>query len=300
MIAGPFDLRGTGSGSFYLKYWNNSEYNFDFFKWMVSANGTNYYGYVHSGNSGGWITGEIDLANVPTIGNVLGDDSIWVALTFDSDATNQNQGVFVDSVTVEVYGSAPGAFAKYSPSNGATNVLANSAFLDWSDSSGALHYEYCYDTTNDNSCSIWVNTGMSTSASLSGLSYGTTYYWQVRAVNNFGTTLANSDTYWSFTTGTPPVAFNKSSPANGAGSQPTSLTLSWTSSSNATSYSYCYDTTNDNTCGGLWVGNGASTSTAIRVRKLLTSLTNAVSVIARAFFPKQSPTLSSGDCFVGK
>jgi hypothetical protein len=35
----------------------------------------------------------------------------------------------------------------------------------------------------------------------------------------------------------------------------------------------------------------AKTFCCFRVRKLSTSLTNAMSVIARAFFPKQSPTL---------
>jgi hypothetical protein len=70
-------------------------------------------------------------------------------------------------------------------------------------SSGVTSYEYCYDTTNDNACSGWTNNGASTSVGLSGLSAGTIYYWQVRAVNSFGTIYANgSDTaFWSFTTG---------------------------------------------------------------------------------------------------
>jgi len=41
-------------------------------------------------------------------------------------------------------------------------------------------HEYCYDTTNDNACSAWTSAGASTSVGLSGLSYATTYYWQVR------------------------------------------------------------------------------------------------------------------------
>jgi len=57
-----------------------------------------------------------------------------------------------------------------------------------------------------------------------------------------------------------PGAFNKTSPANGATEQLTTATLSWGSSSNAASYEYCVDTSNDNTCAGSWVSIGASGS----------------------------------------
>jgi hypothetical protein len=46
-----------------------------------------------------------------------------------------------------------------------------------------------------------------------------------------------------------------------------SLTLKWAASSGATSYWYCIDTTNDNTCTN-WVSNGTATS------KALTGLSN--------------------------
>ena len=57
-----------------------------------------------------------------------------------------------------------------------------------------------------------------------------------------------------------PGAFNKTSPVNGATEQLTTATLSWGSSSNATSYEYCVDTSNDNACAGSWVSIGASGS----------------------------------------
>ena len=59
-----------------------------------------------------------------------------------------------------------------------------------------------------------------------------------------------------------PGAFGKTSPANGATGVSTSPTLSWGSSSGATSYEYCYDTSNDNNCSG-WTSNGAATSKAL-------------------------------------
>jgi len=92
----------------------------------------------------------------------------------------------------------PGAFSKSAPSNGATGQ-ATSLTVSWGSSSGAVGYEYCYDTSNNSACnSAWVSTGTSTSTSLSGLSPNVLYYWQVRASNANGTTEADSGTWWSF------------------------------------------------------------------------------------------------------
>ncbi len=47
----------------------------------------------------------------------------------------------------------------------------------------------------------WISVGDNTSVDLSGLSYSTLYYWQVRARNSQGDlTYANGGTWWSFTT----------------------------------------------------------------------------------------------------
>jgi LPXTG-site transpeptidase (sortase) family protein len=158
----------------------------------------------------------------------------------------------------------PGAFAKSSPADGATD-LSVSPTLSWGTSFAATSYEYCYDTTDDNACSSWTSTGASTSTALSGLSTATTYYWHIRAVNTVGTTYSNdsNSAFWSFTTlPDPPGAFTKTNPFNGETDQSTSRTLSWETSDDATSYEYCFDTTNDNDC-SAWVNNGASTSVVI-------------------------------------
>ncbi len=136
--------------------------------------------------------------------------------------------------------------------------------MSWGAPSGATGYEYCYDTSNDNACSSWTSNGASTSVALSGLSLNTTYYWQVRANNGFGTTYANGSAtaFWSFTTGSVPGAFAKTAPANTATGVSTSPTLSWGTAGGATGYEYCYDTSNDNACSS-WTSNGANTSVAL-------------------------------------
>jgi hypothetical protein len=96
--------------------------------------------------------------------------------------------------------SAPGAFSKSSPSNGALTL--SDTTLSWGSSSGADEYEYCVDDTNNNLCDTsWVTTGLNTSVSVSGLALDTPYYWQVRATNTGDTTYANGSAtaFWAFT-----------------------------------------------------------------------------------------------------
>ena len=158
----------------------------------------------------------------------------------------------------------PAAFAKSSPSDGATGQSFTPTLL-WGSSSGATSYDYCYDTSNNNTCdSTWASAGVNTSATLSGLAASTTYYWQVRANNTYGSTHANADTWWSFTTqSAPPADFNKLSPGDGALDQLLNPTLSWESSSGASSYEYCYDTADDDSCNGSWTNVGSNTSAAL-------------------------------------
>ena len=96
--------------------------------------------------------------------------------------------------------SLPGAFGKTSPTSGAMD-LEQPVTLSWGESAGATSYEYCHDATNDGACTGWVNTGSSTSRTVSptpGISY-----WQVRARNAAGLTYADGGpaSYWSFEAG---------------------------------------------------------------------------------------------------
>jgi hypothetical protein len=166
----------------------------------------------------------------------------------------------------------PGAFLKTSPAKWVTGV-PTTITLSWGASAAAVSYEYCYDKTNDNACTGWLSNGASTSKVLSALSPNTTYYWHVRAVNLAGMTYANgsSTAFWSFKTGSLPAAFLKTSPATGSTNRPVSQTLKWAASTGATSYEYCYDTTNDSACSTSWVSNG--TATSVVLNNLLPSTT---------------------------
>lgn len=60
-----------------------------------------------------------------------------------------------------------------------------------------------------------------------------------------------------------PGAFNKSSPSNAATRVRRPVTLTWGASSNAASYEYCIDTSNNSTCNATWVNVGAATSVSL-------------------------------------
>ena len=156
----------------------------------------------------------------------------------------------------------PLAFGKLAPAAGSSGV-GTILDLDWEASNEDATYEYCYDTSNDNQCSTWTSSGSNTRAELVGLSLNTPYYWQVRATNSGGTTYANGAlaAFWSFTptVASPPRPFGKLDPADGSTLATRHPTLDWADSSGATSYEYCYDTTDDDACAS-WISTGSSSS----------------------------------------
>ena len=235
--------------------------------WGASANATQYaYCYDTSNDNSCLLWVVTGASRSVTLNLNPGTTYYWQA-----KATNS----FGNSYTAYANGSypafwsfttapVPGAFNKTSPANGVTGQSL-SPTLQWGSSSGATSYEYCYDTTNDNACSSWTSNGAATSKALSGLSAGTTYYWHIRALTINGATYSNASTtaFWSFTTGSAPGAFNKSSPSNAGANYSTSPTLMWGAASGTTNYYYCYDTTNDNICINTWTSVGANTSVGL-------------------------------------
>jgi len=101
MVRGPFDLSAATDATFSFRYWNDSELSFDYFKYLVSINGSNFYGYQVSGNSGGWSSRAVDLTAVPTLGDVTGQPAVWIAFVFVSDSTITREGAYVDEVRFE-------------------------------------------------------------------------------------------------------------------------------------------------------------------------------------------------------
>ncbi len=103
----------------------------------------------------------------------------------------------------------------------------------------------------------WSNPGLLYNGVAMGVSGGSNPADNHLALNNTCSTVANFRDEPDA-----PGVFGKSAPANGATGVSSSPTLSWGASSGATSYEFCYDTTNDSACSG-WTGNGSATSKAL-------------------------------------
>jgi hypothetical protein len=114
----------------------------------------------------------------------------------DGGNTKANDGDWWEFATVI---EKPDYFSKLTPPDDAIDISINPT-LTWETSLRADHYEYCYDTINNDSCEgSWMSVE-ETSVIIDGLNNMTTYYWQIRAINEGGSTEANADGWWSFTT----------------------------------------------------------------------------------------------------
>ena len=217
-------------------------------RWGTSSNAENYDVYL-------------DTEDPPMnwVGNVTGRTWQYDGLSYSttyywdieanngSGSTPSSNGPFHFTTIVE----PPGPFDLSTPTNGATNQQASGA-LSWGTSSRATSYDVYWGTSNPPSflCNV-----TSTSTSYSG-SPGQTYYWYVVAKNAGGTTQCNDQ--FSFSTLPTPGSFNLTSPANGDTNQPASGTLSWQTSSQATSYDAYWGTSNPPS----FLRNVTSTSTS--------------------------------------
>ncbi|MEA3462650.1 MAG: CARDB domain-containing protein, partial [Bacteroidota bacterium] len=102
-IYGPFDLSDATGAELDFMLWLDSESGYDYFKYMVSIDAVNFYGFQISGNTDGWSNQNMDLNNVPTIGDVTGGSSVYVALIFESDYSVNFEGAFVDDLLIQKY-----------------------------------------------------------------------------------------------------------------------------------------------------------------------------------------------------
>ena len=101
MQYGPFSLANTSAADLKFKLWVNSETDYDKVCRFASIDGTNFWGNCTSGNSAGWIDRILDLSNVYTLGNLLGQPNVWIALVFYSDSSNTYaEGGYVDDIVV--------------------------------------------------------------------------------------------------------------------------------------------------------------------------------------------------------
>jgi hypothetical protein len=122
------------------------------------------------------------------------------------------------------------------PANAATNI-ALAPSLTWGTVSGALTYRVQLSTSSAFGTTVADDSTLTVGTkAITGLAYGTTYYWRANAKNSTVTSFWSN--IFSFTTVPPaPVAPVLSAPANAATAISLVPTLSWGTVANAATYS---------------------------------------------------------------
>lgn len=98
MKYGPFSLLDATDAELNFNYWLDTEASGDYFKIMVSVDGTNFTELASgSGANATWPAANISLKNY------TGKPQVWVAFDFDSNASNAYEGVYIDNIALRKY-----------------------------------------------------------------------------------------------------------------------------------------------------------------------------------------------------
>ena len=103
MVYGPFDLSDATDAALNFAFWSNTatDTQEDRFFWGASIDGTGFNGYVVRGAWTTWTAETFSLVNVPSLGDLRGESSVWIAFVFVSDGDEYvSEGSYVDNVVL--------------------------------------------------------------------------------------------------------------------------------------------------------------------------------------------------------
>ncbi len=199
--------------------------------------------------AGGATSYHVQLASDSLFSSIVLDDSTVAGTSRQAGPLSSNSTYFwrvsaKNSGGTSAYSSVwnfttgiapPPAPTLLSPVSGSTNQ-PTTLTLSWNSSATAASYRL--QVATDSLFTALVlddSTVTTTSRQVGPLSNSTLYYWRVSAKNTGGSSGFSST--WNFTTiVTVPPAPVLTSPLNGAGCQPTTISLTWTASAGAASY----------------------------------------------------------------
>ncbi len=209
-LANPFcsfwyHMLGESMGTLHVDIWDGTQWNEDV---MTPITG-------NQGDS--WLAMDIPLAGFGDIVQVR-----FRGVTGD----NYYSDIAIDDISFWDNGTAPGVATFVAPTDGETGV-AMTAALEWSFVMGAAGYYVSLGTDNPPT-DIFNQEDVTgaTTLNYSGLTAGTTYYWQVIPYNAIGN--APNAPIWSFTTFNDlPLPATLVAPADGEQSVIETPTLTW-------------------------------------------------------------------------
>jgi M6 family metalloprotease-like protein len=101
MVYGPFSTVGATAAMLDYYSWINTYDNADYFCALASSDNANFYGQCYYGNSGGWTSQYLDLANANGQ-NFLGLSNVYIAFQFKSDIINNAAvGAYIDDIVIK-------------------------------------------------------------------------------------------------------------------------------------------------------------------------------------------------------
>ncbi len=96
MVHDPVDLSVYNGARLSFDVWYKTQSTFDVLEVGASTDGLNYSSLaVYSGDSGGWLSKELDLSAY------AGQTSVYVRFYFSSNAASTDKGVFLDNIRLE-------------------------------------------------------------------------------------------------------------------------------------------------------------------------------------------------------
>lgn len=232
MIRGPFSTVGKTQGEIagYLWRYITDGIQYDYVGLFASIDGTNFYGNTYAGDYRSWNRVALDLTNVYTLGCLMGQSQVWVAVWFHSDGSVNSEGAYIDNITTKL---------ALAPPNVPTGVVATDGTytdkvrITWTASCAASHYRVYRATSAGGAKTAVSPFQTSTTFDDATAIPGVTYYYFVTAATSSGG--ANESGYSSYDTGwralSPP-----SSIAATDGPYTTHVYMDWTSVSGASHY----------------------------------------------------------------
>lgn len=110
---GPFSLADASDAELTFQLWLDSELDYDELFWGASIDGNEFWGYLMSGDTGGWLARTLDLTDVPTLGDLTGSSQVWIAFVFISDLSiTEPEGAYVDDILLRKYVGSASASAE--------------------------------------------------------------------------------------------------------------------------------------------------------------------------------------------